>query len=75
MKKVEDHQSQDRDIQRQRDLSGDRKSTAATKVTVSPRTRGVIEKYVPLRAADLPAYAAASEELTAAAVVDADEGE
>jgi len=38
-------------------------------------TRGVIEKHVPLRAADLPAYAAASEELTAAAVVDPDEGE
>lgn len=38
-------------------------------------TRDVIEKYVPLRIADLPEYAAASAELTAAAVVDPNEGE
>ena len=38
-------------------------------------SRNVVEKFVPLRAADMPAYAAASEELTAAAVVDPNEGE
>ena len=38
-------------------------------------TRNVVEKFVPLRAADMPAYAAASEELTAAAIVDPNEGE
>ena len=38
-------------------------------------TRAVIEKYVPLRSADMPAYAAASEALTAAATVDPNEGE
>jgi hypothetical protein len=38
-------------------------------------TRGVVEKYVPLRAGEMPAYAAASEALTAAATVDPNEGE
>jgi len=38
-------------------------------------TRAVVEKYVPLRSADMPAYAAASEALTAAATVDPNEGE
>ncbi|HUP59594.1 MAG TPA: class II fructose-bisphosphate aldolase [Thermoanaerobaculia bacterium] len=38
-------------------------------------TRDLIEKYVPLRGADLPEYAAASAELTAAALVDPNEGE
>jgi fructose/tagatose bisphosphate aldolase len=38
-------------------------------------TRDLTEKYIPLRPADLPEYAAASAELTAAAVVDPNEGE
>ncbi|MGZ7041547.1 MAG: class II fructose-bisphosphate aldolase [Thermoanaerobaculia bacterium] len=38
-------------------------------------TRKIVEKYVPLRTADLPEYAAASEAVTAAAVVDPNEGE
>jgi fructose/tagatose bisphosphate aldolase len=38
-------------------------------------TRELVEQYVPLRGADLPEYAAASAELTAAAVVDPNEGE
>jgi fructose/tagatose bisphosphate aldolase len=38
-------------------------------------TRDVIEKYIALRPADLPEYAAASAELTAAATVDPNEGE
>ena len=38
-------------------------------------SRNVVEKFIPLRAADMPAYAAASEALTAAAVVDPNEGE
>ena len=38
-------------------------------------TRDVIEKFVPLRGAELPEYAAASAELTAAALVDPNEGE
>jgi hypothetical protein len=38
-------------------------------------TRDVAENYVPLRAADMPEYAAASAELTAAATVDPNEGE
>jgi hypothetical protein len=37
-------------------------------------TKDVVAKYV-TTTADLPAYAAASEELTAAAVVDPNEGE
>ena len=38
-------------------------------------TRDLVGKYIPLRPADLPEYAAASAELTAAAVVDPNEGE
>ena len=38
-------------------------------------TRDLVDKYIPLRPADLPEYAAASAELTAAAVVDPNEGE
>ena len=38
-------------------------------------TRDVIEKYVPAGSAELPQYAAASAELTAAAAVDPNEGE
>jgi fructose/tagatose bisphosphate aldolase len=38
-------------------------------------TTDVVSKYVPTSAGELPAYAAASEELTAAAVVDPNEGE
>jgi fructose-bisphosphate aldolase, class II len=38
-------------------------------------TRDVTEKYIALRPADLPEYAAASAELTAAATVDPNEGE
>jgi fructose/tagatose bisphosphate aldolase len=38
-------------------------------------TRDIVEKHVPAAAGDLPIYAAASEELTAAAVVDPNEGE
>jgi fructose/tagatose bisphosphate aldolase len=38
-------------------------------------TRDVIETYVPAMAAELPQYAAASAELTAAATVDPNEGE
>ncbi len=39
------------------------------------RTRDITETYIPLRAADMPEYAAASAELTAAALVDPNEGE
>jgi hypothetical protein len=38
-------------------------------------TRDLTDRYIPLRPADLPEYAAASAELTAAAVVDPNEGE
>ena len=38
-------------------------------------TRDVTKKHIPLRPADLPEYAAASAELTAAATVDPNEGE
>jgi hypothetical protein len=38
-------------------------------------TKSIVEKYVPATSAVLPEYAAASEELTAAATVDANEGE
>ncbi|HEX7709152.1 MAG TPA: class II fructose-bisphosphate aldolase [Thermoanaerobaculia bacterium] len=38
-------------------------------------TRDLVEKYIPATAADLPEYQAASEELTAAATVDPNEGE
>ncbi|HJQ39092.1 MAG TPA: class II fructose-bisphosphate aldolase [Thermoanaerobaculia bacterium] len=38
-------------------------------------TRDVTDQYIPLRPADLPEYAAASAELTAAATVDPNEGE
>ena len=38
-------------------------------------TRDLTEKHIPLRPADLPEYAAASAELTAAATVDPNEGE
>ncbi len=38
-------------------------------------TRDVAEKYVPATAGELPSYAAASAELTAAATVDPNEGE
>ncbi|HEX2834335.1 MAG TPA: class II fructose-bisphosphate aldolase [Thermoanaerobaculia bacterium] len=38
-------------------------------------TRDIIEKYVPAVASDLPEYAEASAELTAAATVDPNEGE
>jgi fructose/tagatose bisphosphate aldolase len=38
-------------------------------------TRDLVTKYVPLSTSELPAYAAASDELTAAAVVDPNEGE
>jgi fructose/tagatose bisphosphate aldolase len=38
-------------------------------------TRELVHKYVPLTAANLPEYAAASEELTAMATVDPNEGE
>ena len=38
-------------------------------------TRGLITKYVPVTGGELPEYAAASAELTAAALVDPNEGE
>ncbi|MCU1229381.1 MAG: aldolase [Acidobacteria bacterium] len=38
-------------------------------------TKSIVDKYVPATSAALPEYAAASEELTAAATVDANEGE
>ncbi len=38
-------------------------------------TRDVIEKWVPVSASELPEYAAASAELSAAATVDPNEGE
>jgi fructose/tagatose bisphosphate aldolase len=38
-------------------------------------TRDIIEKYVPVTSTELPEYAAASAELTAAATVDPNEGE
>jgi fructose/tagatose bisphosphate aldolase len=38
-------------------------------------TKSIVEKYVPATTAALPEYAAASEELTAAATVDPNEGE
>jgi fructose/tagatose bisphosphate aldolase len=38
-------------------------------------TKGIVAKYIKATSTDLPAYAAASAELTAAAVVDANEGE
>ncbi len=38
-------------------------------------TKDVVAKYVPISTSELSAYAAASEELTAAAVVDPNEGE
>ena len=38
-------------------------------------TRDLADQHIPLRAAELPEYAAASAELTAAAVVDPNEGE
>lgn len=38
-------------------------------------TKDVVAKYVPVSASDLPAYAAASDEMTAAAAVDPNEGE
>ncbi len=38
-------------------------------------TKSIVEKWVPATASDLPAYAAASEELTAMATVDPNEGE
>ena len=38
-------------------------------------TRNIITKYVPVTSTELPEYAAASAELTAAALVDPDEGE
>ncbi|MEO8032945.1 MAG: class II fructose-bisphosphate aldolase [Acidobacteriota bacterium] len=38
-------------------------------------TRSIVEKHVPVSAGDLPAYAAASDELTAMATVDPNEGE
>ncbi len=38
-------------------------------------TRDVVEKWVPVSASELPAYAAASDALTAAASVDPNEGE
>jgi fructose/tagatose bisphosphate aldolase len=38
-------------------------------------TRDLVEQYIPLRPAALPEYAAASAELTAAALVDPNEGE
>jgi fructose/tagatose bisphosphate aldolase len=38
-------------------------------------TKDIVEKHGPAAAGDLPVYAAASEELTAAAVVDPNEGE
>jgi fructose/tagatose bisphosphate aldolase len=38
-------------------------------------TRDLIDQYVPVTASDLPEYAAASAELTAAATVDPNEGE
>jgi fructose/tagatose bisphosphate aldolase len=38
-------------------------------------TRDVIERYVPVSAKDLPAYAAAGDEVSAMAVVDPNEGE
>ncbi|MDQ6800121.1 MAG: class II fructose-bisphosphate aldolase [Acidobacteriota bacterium] len=38
-------------------------------------TRDVVAKFVPFSTGELPAYAAASDELTAAAVVDPNEGE
>jgi len=38
-------------------------------------TADLVRKYVPVSTSELPAYAAASEELTAAAVVDPNEGE
>jgi hypothetical protein len=38
-------------------------------------TASIVGKYVPISTAGLPEYAAASEELTAAATVDPNEGE
>ena len=38
-------------------------------------TKDIVARYVPVSTSELPAYAAASEELTAAAVVDPNEGE
>jgi fructose/tagatose bisphosphate aldolase len=38
-------------------------------------TRDLLDRYVPAESTELPEYAAASEELTAAAVVDPNEGE
>jgi fructose/tagatose bisphosphate aldolase len=38
-------------------------------------TKSIVDQYVPVRGGNLPAYAAASEELTAAATVDPNEGE
>src|SRR5439155_24644227 len=38
-------------------------------------TKDIVARYVPLTAGDLPAYAAASAELTAMATVDPNEGE
>jgi hypothetical protein len=38
-------------------------------------TAQIVSKYVPISTTGLPAYTAASEELTAAATVDPDEGE
>ena len=38
-------------------------------------TRDVVDAHVPLSTSDLPEYAAASAELTAAATVDPNEGE
>jgi fructose/tagatose bisphosphate aldolase len=38
-------------------------------------TRAIVDKYVPVSTSDLPEYSAASAELTAAALVDPNEGE
>ena len=38
-------------------------------------TRDIVAKHIPITAGALPAYAAASEALTAAATVDPNEGE
>src|SRR5262249_25273389 len=38
-------------------------------------TKSIVDKYVPVAPGDLPEYAAASAELTAAATVDPNEGE
>jgi fructose-bisphosphate aldolase, class II len=38
-------------------------------------TRGIVARHIPISAGDLPAYRAATDELTAAAVVDPNEGE